>query len=185
MGKRLTKICTKTGDKGTTGLGDGSRLDKDHLRIEAIGVIDELNSLLGIFVSMLRESDDFYSVMLGIQNDLFDLGGELSVPGYSLINGEQIVELELKIEQFNKSLPPLKNFILPGGTTVAAYCQLSRSVCRRAERIVVSLSKTEKVNLQCQIYLNRLSDLLFIIGRTLARRNGGKEILWQQKETGR
>ncbi len=184
MGKRLTKICTKTGDRGMTGLADGSRVDKDHPRIESIGSIDELNSILGILVSSLEQEDELKLTFLEIQNDLFDLGGELSIPGSNIINKDHISELEFKIETVNRSLPPLKNFILPGGTASASYCQLCRCVCRRAERLIVGLHKKEDVNQLSLIYLNRLSDLFFIYARVLARRNGGREILWQQKKEG-
>ena len=179
MGNRLSKIVTRTGDAGTTGLGDGSRVSKDCLRIEAIGEVDELNSSLGVLLA-----EDLPEVLrgylLGIQNDLFDLGGELCIPGTRLISEAYIVRLETLVEQLNEDLSPLKNFILPGGTRAAALAHLSRTICRRVERRVVHLSNTEEVSDFARKYLNRLSDLLFVLGRVLNTLGGGGDVLWAQ-----
>ena len=192
MGNRLSKIVTKTGDKGTTGLGDGNRISKNALRVESMGTVDETNSIVGLVVAECRaapQTEEFLAELLPIgdllqkvQNDLFDLGGELSMPGYQLIVEQHVERLEEWIVEYNEQLPPLKNFILPGGNKAAAYCHLARSVCRRAERVVVSLSQEEEINGALQRYLNRLSDLLFVLARTLARQLGGEEILWQKTE---
>lgn len=180
MGHRLSRIYTRTGDSGTTGLGDGNRIDKDHPRMEAIGTIDELNSLLGMLIS---ESADtaVTELLTPIQHDLFDLGGELSIPGYTLITAERHEWLETAIDRLNEPLPPLKNFILPGGSRAASCCHLARAICRRAERRLVTLARSDDVNPAATVYLNRLSDLLFVLARTLARANGGSEVLWQQR----
>jgi cob(I)alamin adenosyltransferase len=180
MGNRLSKIFTRTGDKGTTGLGDGSRVAKDDARIEAIGAVDELNSLLGLLLTHdLPEPlrDD----LTRIQHELFDLGGELCIPGHTLIKAEAVARLEKRIELLNEDLPPLKEFILPGGSPAAAACHIARAVCRRAERRVVTLARQATLNEHLQIYLNRLSDLLFVIARILARRDGQDEKQWQHK----
>ncbi len=182
MGNRLSKIVTKTGDSGTTGLGDGQRVAKDSIRIEAMGDIDETNSSLGILICELRADDPLTCIFQAIQNDLFDLGGEIAMPGYTLISNQHIERLENWIVELNEPLPPLKNFILPGGTKAAALCHMSRSLSRRAERTVVSLGKAETLNASLQIYLNRLSDFLFVAARTLARREGNEEILWRKTE---
>lgn len=182
MGNRLSKIYTRTGDKGTTGLGDGSRIEKDDIRIDAIGDIDELNCLVGMVVSGLDQNDELIPSLYEIQQNLFNLGGELSVPGYELIKPEHISELEQHLDAFNEDLPPLTDFILPGGNLAASYCHLARSVCRRAERKMVSLSKATTIRSECQAYLNRLSDLLFVYSRVLARRDGEEEILWTRRK---
>lgn len=177
MGNRLSKIYTRTGDKGTTGLGDGSRVDKDSLRVETFGTVDELNSLIGLVLA----SDTGGAIgdcLTRTQHELFDLGGELCMPGYTLIPGSCIDQLEADLDRFNEDLPPLKDFILPGGSESAARCHLARTVCRRAERLMVSLAKVEDINEASLRYLNRLSDLLFVIARVLARANGGSEVLW-------
>ncbi|MFC1777919.1 cob(I)yrinic acid a,c-diamide adenosyltransferase [Pseudomonadota bacterium] len=177
MGNRLSKIYTRTGDKGTTGLGDGSRVDKDSLRVETYGTVDELNSLIGLVLT--GEIDDSIGACLTrTQHELFDLGGELCMPGYTLIPESCIEQLENDLDRFNEDLPPLKDFILPGGSESAARCHLARTVCRRAERLMVSLTKVEDINEVSLRYLNRLSDLLFVIARVLARANGGSEVLW-------
>ena len=181
MGNRLSKIYTRTGDDGTTGLGDGSRTNKDGERISCIGSVDELNSIVGLLIAELGETDSLAETLKQIQNDLFDLGGELSVPGYSLIEEGQITWLEEQTDALNEPLPPLKNFILPGGSRATATAHLARSVCRRAEREIVRLSRQESVNTPPAHYLNRLSDLLFVAARSISRRNGGEEVLWQQK----
>jgi len=180
MGHRLTKIYTRTGDAGETGLGDGNRIAKDHIRMHTIGTVDELNCHVGVVVALLPVDDSIRAMLLRIQNDLFDLGGELSIPGYQLVKAERIDELETILDELNENLPPLKNFILPGGNVVAAQCHLARTVCRRAERDIVTLARDTEINQQGKIYLNRLSDLLFVCARVLARRDGGDEILWQR-----
>ena len=177
MGNRLSKIYTRTGDKGTTGLGDGSRVDKDNLRVETFGTVDELNSLIGLVLAV--EIDDAIRTCLTrSQHELFDLGGELCVPGKTLIPAQFVATLEADLDRFNENLPPLKDFILPGGSEAAARCHLARTVCRRAERLMVSLAKTEDINEVSLRYLNRFSDLLFVIARVLAREHGGSEVTW-------
>ena len=166
MGNRLSKIVTRTGDSGTTGLGDGSRVTKDCLRIEAIGEVDELNSSLGLLLTEDLPAP-ICVALVGIQHDLFDLGGELCIPNTSIINDAHIARLEKLVAQFNDTLSPLKEFILPGGTRAAALAHLSRTICRRAERCVVHLANSENVSCFARKYLNRLSDLLFILGRVL------------------
>lgn len=179
MGHRLSKIYTRTGDAGTTGLGDGERTSKDAARVRAMGDVDELNSLLGVLLGDIPDAET-RNVLLAIQHDLFDLGGELSIPGSSLLPGSAVERLERAIDQWNETLPPLKEFILPGGTRAAAHCHLARAVCRRAERAIVSLAADETVNAALLEYVNRLSDLLFVLARTLARRDGGTEVLWDR-----
>lgn len=177
MGSRLSKIYTRTGDKGTTGLGDGSRVDKDHLRVETYGTVDELNSLVGLVLAS-ELSDDIRDCLTRTQHELFDLGGELCMPGHTLIPESYVEQLEADLDRFNEDLPPLKDFILPGGSEPAARCHLARTVCRRAERLMVALGKQEDTNQASLRYLNRLSDLLFVIARVLARANGQSEVLW-------
>jgi len=179
MGHRLSKIYTRTGDAGTTGLGDGSRTEKDSPRIVAIGDVDELNCIIGIVLSHniptpLRVS------LTECQHRLFDLGGELCIPGHQMINAEQVTRLENDLDTFNADLPALKEFILPGGTPAAAHCHHARTVCRRAERSVIGLHRVEPLNPQLIAYMNRLSDLLFVIARHLARTNGNQEVLWNR-----
>lgn len=180
MGHRLSKIATRTGDRGTTGLADGSRVDKDCARIEAMGDVDELNSFVG---QALAESlpPPVAACLLELQHDLFDLGGELSIPGHTMIAAEHIARLDHHLDTFNADLPPLKEFILPGGSRAAAACHVARAVCRRAERRLVALTRAENINPNLQIYLNRLSDLLFVIARVVARSDGGSEVFWQQR----
>ena len=177
MGNRLSKIYTRTGDDGSTGLGDGSRVDKDSLRVETFGTVDELNSLVGLVLAS-EISDEVRACLTRTQHELFDLGGELCMPGYTLVPEACIDQLEGDLDRFNEDLPPLKDFILPGGSEPAARCHLARTVCRRAERLMVSLAKVEDVNEVSMRYLNRLSDLLFVIARVLARADGGAEVLW-------
>jgi cob(I)alamin adenosyltransferase len=177
MGNRLSKIYTRTGDKGTTGLGDGSRVDKDSLRVEAYGTVDELNSAVGLVLSADLPSN-VRDRLTRIQHELFDLGGELCMPGTALIPDSYVEALEHDLDGLNADLPPLKDFILPGGSESAARCHLARTVARRAERRVISLAHNETVNDATIRYLNRLSDLLFVIARVLARRDGGSEVLW-------
>ncbi len=180
MGHRLSKIYTRTGDKGTTGLGDGSRVEKDHIRIEAFGTVDELNSTIGLIrAEALPEGMD--TLLSTIQHRLFDLGGELSIPGYTMIEQHDIHTLEQQLDHYNDSLPMLKEFILPTGGRATAQCHLARTICRRAERRVYTLSKSETINQHAIAYLNRLSDLLFVIARVLARFENGKEVMWQPK----
>jgi cob(I)alamin adenosyltransferase len=178
-GNRLSKIVTRTGDAGTTGLGDGSRTTKDSLRIDAIGETDELNSTLGLLLcEELPEA--IRSALLDIQHDLFDLGGELCLPGMEVIKGAQVARLEELAEAFNADLPMLKEFILPGGTRAAAFAHLCRTVCRRAERSMVRLHTAEPLSDAARRYINRLSDLLFILGRALNRAGGRGDVLWQK-----
>jgi cob(I)alamin adenosyltransferase len=177
MGNRLSKIYTRTGDKGVTGLGDGSRVDKDSLRVEAYGTVDELNSAVGLVLAA-ELPDAVRDCLTRIQHELFDLGGELCMPGVTLIPDRYVDTLETDLDRFNDDLPPLKDFILPGGSEAAARCHLARTVARRAERRVVSLAHNEAVNDATIRYLNRLSDLLFVVARVLARHEGGSEVLW-------
>jgi cob(I)alamin adenosyltransferase len=177
MGNRLSKIYTRTGDTGTTGLGDGSRVDKDNLRVEAYGTVDELNSAIGLVLSADLPAA-VRTCLTRIQHELFDLGGELCIPGTTLIPDSYVTLLEQDLDACNEDLPPLKDFILPGGSEPAARCHLARTIARRAERCVVSLARNEMVNPASIRYLNRLSDLLFVVSRVLARGAGGSEVLW-------
>jgi len=179
MGHRLSKIYTRTGDSGSTGLGDGSRVEKDSLRVEAYGTVDELNSQIGLVIAFGLD-EKIANQLLDIQHDLFDLGSELCVPGYSAIYDANIEALEKILDEHNAKLPALKEFILPGGNLPAASCHIARTVCRRAERLVVSLAREENINPPVVKYLNRLSDLLFVLGRVLARQDGQTEILWNK-----
>ncbi len=178
MGKRLSKIYTRTGDKGTTGLGDGSRVRKDHLRVEAFGTVDELNSVVGLVLAA-KLPIHIQSILNRVQHELFDLGGELCMPGTKLIPDRYIDGLEADLDKLNENLPPLQDFILPGGgSESAARCHLARTVCRRAERRVVALARDEDVNQATIRYLNRLSDFLFVAARVMVRADGGSEVLW-------
>ncbi|EXI76828.1 MAG TPA: cob(I)yrinic acid a,c-diamide adenosyltransferase [Candidatus Accumulibacter phosphatis] len=179
MGNRLSKIVTRTGDAGTTGLGDGTRVAKDSLRIETIGQVDELNSAIGLLLTE-EIPDDVRQALTGVQHDLFDLGGELCIPGMNMISDAQVGRLEDLVEQFNAGLSPLKDFILPGGSRAAALAHLARTVCRRAERHVVHLANSEAVSDFARKYLNRLSDLLFVLGRALNRAAARGDVLWVQ-----
>lgn len=183
MGNRLSKIYTRTGDDGTTGLADGNRVAKNALRVEAMGTVDELNCHLGLLLECLDSDDVFIEPLQRVQHHLFDLGGEFAIPDSQIITGEHIEWLERTLDRHNADLPPLKNFILPGGSPAAAQCHMARAVCRRAERVVVALGQEESINANARQYLNRLSDLLFVLARVLARRNGGEEILWEQKKS--
>ncbi len=180
MGHRLSKIYTRTGDKGTTGLGDGSRVDKDALRVEAYGTTDELNSVLGMVLAEASVPAELRHWLEEIQHDLFDLGAELCIPGHTVLTETFTARLELQIDAMNAHLPMLKEFILPGGNRAASTCHLARTVCRRAERRVFTLSKTESVNEWGLKYLNRLSDFLFVAARVLARADNGTEVLWNR-----
>ena len=179
MGYRLSKIYTRTGDAGTTGLGDGSRVAKDAGRVAAMGDVDELNSLIGVILCEDLPAD-VRELLVGIQHDLFDLGGELSIPGATLLKASQPARLEVAIDLYNAGLGPLKEFILPGGNRSAALTHLARTVCRRAERGVVALGAGEAVSDAGRQYLNRLSDLLFVLGRWLNKAAGGSDVLWQK-----
>lgn len=181
MGHRLSKIYTRTGDSGTTGLGDGKRVDKDHPLVEAYGTVDELNSTVGMVLAH-DIPDAVRECLVAVQHDLFDLGGELCMPGHTLIDAEYVARLEKTLDQFNEPLPSLKEFILPGGGHAASACHLARTVCRRAERRVWTASRDLQVNSESIKYLNRLSDLLFVIARVLARHETGQEVLWQRKK---
>ena len=181
MGNRLSKIATRTGDDGTTGLGDGSRIGKDSQRIDALGEVDELNSILGVLLAEELPAN-VAETLLGVQNDLFDLGGELCCPGMTMVSEAQVLRLEQHVEDFNEDLPRLKEFILPGGTRPAALAHLARTVARRAERSVVTLSASESVADNLRRYLNRLSDLLFVLGRFLNRSGGRGDVLWVQRK---
>jgi len=179
MGHRLSKIYTRTGDAGTTGLGDGSRTAKNSPRIAAMGDVDELNSLIGVILSEAL-TEDIRELLVGIQHDLFDLGGELCIPGSALLKATQPARLETAIDRYNEELGPLKEFILPGGTRAAALTHLARTVCRRAERLTVALAADEPVSDTVRQYLNRLSDLMFVLGRWLNKAAGGGDVLWQK-----
>ncbi|ADJ29070.1 cob(I)yrinic acid a,c-diamide adenosyltransferase [Nitrosococcus watsonii] len=180
MGYRLSKIYTRTGDQGTTSLGPKQRVPKDHPRIEAIGAIDELNALLGLLLAHPLPNA-LHQSLTHIQHELFDLGGELSIPSALIIQANQVQDLERLLDSLNEKLPLLKEFILPGGTLPAGICHLARTTCRRAERRLVSLAKEEAVNGESLKYLNRLSDLLFVMARELTRTAGAKEILWEKR----
>nr|VFK50742.1 MAG: cob(I)alamin adenosyltransferase [Candidatus Kentron sp. TUN]VFK50969.1 MAG: cob(I)alamin adenosyltransferase [Candidatus Kentron sp. TUN]VFK51938.1 MAG: cob(I)alamin adenosyltransferase [Candidatus Kentron sp. TUN] len=178
MGNRLSKIYTRTGDKGTTGLADGSRIDKDNQRMQAIGEIDELNSLISVLLAK-GVPDKMQYTLNSVQHALFDLGGELAIPGSTVITPEYVVALEDALDDFNRELPPLKEFILPGGGPAAAACHVARAVCRRTERCLVTLARRDTINQEGCRYLNRLSDLLFVFARVLARSEDG-EVYWKR-----
>jgi len=180
MGHRLSKIVTRTGDAGTTGLGDGSRVAKDSPRIAAIGAVDELNSTIGV---LLAESlpDPVVACLTSVQHDLFDLGGELSIPGYRAVSKDHVERLEADVERFNADLAPLKEFVLPGGTRAAALAHVARTVCRRAERTLITAAATEAIGDTARIYLNRLSDLMFVLARALNRSAGRPDVMWKKQ----
>lgn len=181
MGNRLSKIYTRTGDDGTTGLGSGARVAKDCPRVEAFGTVDELNACIGVVLSTpgvpVRISDS----LSAIQHRLFDLGGELAVPGRDVMLAGDSLDLEAVLDELNGALPALKEFILPGGSPAGAACHVARAVCRRAERRLITLRQDETVNPESVRYLNRLSDLLFVMSRVLCRLDGGSEVLWQPR----
>ena len=181
MGNRLSKIYTRTGDDGTTGLGDGSRVLKDDARVEAYGSVDECNSAIGVVLAVAGLPADVREVLMTIQHELFDLGGELCIPGHRAIQASQVSRLEQALDGFNERLPPLKEFILPGGGTAAAACHLARTICRRAERRCWTLARAQAVATEPLQYLNRLSDFLFVIARVLARQETGSEVLWKHE----
>ncbi len=180
MGNRLSKIYTRTGDDGTTGLGDGSRVAKDSARVTAYGTVDEANSAIGVLLAA-DMADDVRTLLTSVQHQLFDLGGELCIPGHAAIHDADIDRLERELDRHNADLPPLKDFILPGGGEAAARCHLARTIVRRAERETVTLSHHDAVRPQAIHYLNRLSDLLFVLARVFARASGEGEVLWDHQ----
>ena len=180
MGNRLSKIYTRTGDDGTTGLGDGRRVDKDSARVEAYGTVDEANSAIGLVLAA-PAPENVRVLLTAVQHQLFDLGGELCIPGHAAIFDADIERLEQRLDEFNADLPALKDFILPGGGEAAARCHVARTVVRRAEREAVALSRLEEVRPEAVRYLNRLSDLLFVLARVLARHSGHGEVLWNHE----
>ncbi|TVO66879.1 cob(I)yrinic acid a,c-diamide adenosyltransferase [Denitromonas ohlonensis] len=179
MGHRLSKIYTRTGDAGTTGLGDGNRVSKNSLRIHSLGEIDELNACVGLLLTETLP-DDVRALLTDVQHDLFDLGGEVCIPGMSMISTKQVDKLEAALDAWNEDLSPLKDFILPGGSRAASQAHLCRTVCRRAERMLVGLAQEEAVNDGPRQYLNRLSDLMFVLGRHLNKVDGHGDVLWQK-----
>ncbi len=185
MGKRLSKIYTRTGDKGETGLGDGSRISKTAPRVEAMGSVDELNSIVGVVVEELLESNlpDLVTVaefLRTLQHRIFDLGGELSIPGFEIISSDHVNAIEQELDAMNEHLEPLENFILPGGSRLIANCHMARSICRRAERNIAELAQAEEVNSHAMQFINRLSDYLFVLARTCARLTEVDEVLWEK-----
>ncbi len=179
MATRLSKIATRTGDDGTTGLGDGSRTYKDALRVQAMGDVDELNSHLGLLLCEAMP-DELRNELITIQHDLFDLGGELCIPGFSLLQDEQVLRIDTLLAKYNATLPALKEFILPGGSRAASQAHICRTVCRRAERAIVALGKADQLNPQPRQYVNRLSDLMFVLARVLNRHAGGEDVMWDK-----
>ncbi len=180
MGHRLSKIYTRTGDDGSTGLGDGTRVPKDSLRVEAYGTVDETNSAVGVVLAVASVPTPIRRCLTEVQHDLFDLGGELCIPGTRMITPNHVERLEGELDGFNEALPPLKEFILPGGGPAAAACHVARTVCRRAERRCWSLAQVDEVAPDGLKYLNRLSDLLFVLARVLARQEQGSEVIWRR-----
>ena len=180
MGKRLSKIYTRTGDDGTTGLGDGSRVRKDSPRVDAYGTVDEANSAIGMVLANDVVPDRIRKALTEVQHDLFELGGELCIPGHSAVKDSYIERLEQDLDELNADLPALEEFILPGGGQAAAACHLARTIVRRAERKSSALASEEPVRPEVLRYLNRLSDLLFVIARVLSRAESGKEVLWDR-----
>jgi cob(I)alamin adenosyltransferase len=180
MGNRLSRIYTRTGDDGTTGLGDGTRVDKDAPRVEAYGTVDEANSAVGLVLAVPALPAAIAACLTEVQHDLFDVGAELCIPGHRVVTDAYATRLETALDAFNDELPPLKEFVLPGGGPAAAACHLARTVVRRAERRVWSLARVEAVAPEVPRYLNRLSDLLFVLARVLARHEQGGEVLWKR-----
>ena len=181
MGNRLSKIYTRTGDDGSTGLGDGTRVGKDSARVTAYGTVDEANSAIGILLAVPSVADDIRSLLTTVQHQLFDLGGELCIPGHAAITGDDVDALERQLDHYNDDLPPLKDFILPAGGEAASRCHLARTIVRRAERETVTLARHDAVRPEAIRYLNRLSDLLFVLARVLARADGQGEVLWKHE----
>jgi cob(I)alamin adenosyltransferase len=181
MGNRLTRIYTRTGDDGSTGLGDGARVEKDAPRVEAYGTVDEANSAVGLVLAVPGLPAAVAACLTDVQHDLFDVGAELCIPGHRVVTDAYATRLETVLDAFNEGLPPLKEFILPGGGPAAAACHLARTVVRRAERRVWSLARAEAVAPQVPRYLNRLSDLLFVVARVLARHEQGSDVLWRRE----
>lgn len=181
VGHRLSKIYTRTGDDGTTGLADGDRVEKTDVRIEACGAVDETNSLLGLLLAEQDLPDAMRGTLERVQHELFEVGAELALPGYVKIGSAHVQQLEHDLDALNAELPPLEEFVLPGGHRAAAVCHLARSVCRRAERRAWAAAKRHDLSRDMLSYLNRLSDYLFVGARTLARRNGGREVLWRRQ----
>jgi cob(I)alamin adenosyltransferase len=179
MAPRLSKIVTRTGDDGTTGLANGQRVAKDSARIEAGGSVDELNCAIGVLLASKGLPPSLAHCLVEVQHELFDLGGELAIPGRSVLTTDHVLRLEAQLKAANDALPPLKEFVLPGGGAAAAACHVARAVCRRAERRCWALSRSETVNTESLRYLNRLSDMLFVFARVLARARGGTERLWR------
>ena len=180
MGNRLSKIATRTGDDGSTGLGDGTRTAKDSVRVQSLGDVDELNSYVGLLLCEDMPAD-LREELVSIQHDLFDLGGELCIPGYQMITDEHVARLDTLLEKYNATLPALKEFILPAGSRAASIAHVCRTVCRRAERSIVSLGKAETIHEHPRQYVNRLSDLMFVLARVLNRFAGGSDVLWQHE----
>ena len=180
MGNRLSKIYTRTGDEGTTGLGDGSRVPKDALRVEAYGTVDEANSAIGMILAETSVPEQVRNCLTEVQHDLFELGGELCIPGHAAVTAAFVERLEVQLDTLNAELPALEEFILPGGGMATAHCHVARTVVRRAERVTTGLAAAEEVRPELLKYLNRLSDLLFVIARTLARAENGQEVLWKR-----
>lgn len=180
MGNRLSRIYTRTGDDGTTGLGDGTRVNKNSLRVEAMGEVDELNAVIGILLTEPL-SGTIQKTLTSVQHDLFDLGGEICIPGHVMVKAERVDALENVLDELNDGLEPLKEFILPGGCRAAAYCHLARTVCRRTERQVIKLSREETVTTISLQYLNRLSDLLFVMCRVINKDAGCADVLWNNE----
>ncbi len=183
MGHRLSKIYTRTGDDGTTGLANGERIDKTDARVAAFGDVDEANSAIGLLLSETNLPPEIGTALTRIQHELFDVGAELSLPGHRQICGEHVARLERNLDSLNDALPPVKEFVLPGGTRSAAVCHLARTICRRAERNAWAAHKLVALNPELLRYLNRLSDLLFVMARYLARQNGREETLWRREPT--
>ena len=179
MGNRLSKIYTRTGDAGSTGLGNGDRIDKDHIRVNAYGTVDELNSHLG-FLMAHELPNELQEMLTIVQHHLFDIGGELCIPGHSVIDDQRVEWLEKQLDSINDDLPYLKEFILPGGSAASACCHIARTVCRRAERETVTLSREAEVNPATLKYLNRLSDYLFVAARVILREAGDAEVYWDK-----
>jgi cob(I)alamin adenosyltransferase len=180
MGHRLSKIYTRTGDDGTTGLANGERIAKTDARVEAFGNVDETNSALGMLLAEPDLPPPLRTALTRIQHELFEIGAELSLPGYRQITAPHVSALENDLDRLNDELPPLKEFVLPGGNRAAAACHVARTICRRAERSAWAASKLAELNPDLLRYLNRLSDLLFVMARFLARQNGGEEVLWRR-----